>query len=179
MADIHPFVLDLLEPVRTSAASVLYSIAIARIEAAETGLPPTDDLEEDADPFAPLEGEDERARARRHVKAADTAIRGLLERELAIFERSEDLLADFNTAQPRGALNMLYTIAVTPPPSGSKTGGEEGDVADTVSAAPETGANLLAPARREALSSMLTAWNDAVRATLARIDQEPEAEPGL
>jgi len=179
LADIHPFVLDLLEPVRTSAASALYAIAIARIEAAESGLPPTDDPDEERDPFAPREGEDERDRARRHVKAADIAIRGLLERELAIFERSEDLLADFNTAQPRGALNMLYTIAVTPPPSDSKTGGEEGDVPDTISAAPDSGTNLLAPARREALSTMLTAWNDAVRATLERIEQEPEAEPGL
>lgn len=175
MADLHPLVHDLLDPIRLSEARALYDIAVGRIDAAEgTPEPIADDAaagrpDEERDPYAPLPGESDGDRARRQVKAADAAISGLLRRELALIERSRTLLSEFNDLSPDRERTSLKGITLIPGKPGMDTIEE---VHDTGRLA--FGTEVFPTARGEALTTMLTVWNMAVDETLGRIDGDAE-----
>lgn len=151
MADIHPYVLELIEPLLRSRLSNMGELAIARINAAEQDAA---EPAEERDPLRPVEGETLRDRGFRQLKLADQMISGLLENELRLFDRNRALTRRLQAGLAlRGDPRRFETIYVTPDPRAEK---------------PE---DLLTGARRQELEGLREAWEDGRRLTTERLQR--------
>ncbi|WP_447753331.1 hypothetical protein [Sphingopyxis fribergensis] len=164
MAAIDERVLTLIEELSRSQAQHLGDIAQARLDAAERGAGSGDD--EERDPFARSPGESDAARARRQLECIAFTIRTLLKREVLLLDRSRELASEFaaSSRQPDARWEAFKVIVVP-------TDGDE----ENLSRTPEQ-IDLLSEARRDALSEMIAAWEEAVEAARREIDEAGDAE---
>ncbi|WP_041373529.1 hypothetical protein [Phenylobacterium zucineum] len=143
MAEVHPYVQDLLSPLLRSRLAAVGEVALSRLVAAETA------------PEREIEGmgarPDETAgdRGRRQLELADRVVAGALKRELLLFERTLELLRRIGADQRQREEVRLESIRV----------GDDGDRAE----------DLITGARRAGLQTLLTAWRKGVEVTRERL----------
>ena len=128
----------------------------ARIQAADNTATRDEDDPEDSDPFRARADESERDRARRQLKLADAVVTGVLEREIALFERTTSLLSEFQQRSAQGA------DGAAPESITLILGGEE----------PSRFESLLSLRRAGALKRLLNAWDRGVRRARERIETD-------
>lgn len=147
MAEVHPYVLELLDALLRSRLAGLAELATARVNAAEAELNRTG---EERDPLAPRAEETSTDRGRRQLKIADAVVGGVLRRELLLFDRNLDLVRRLRSGLAErdegGAFETVYV---------ERTEGIQ--------------ENLLTSARRERLQALLDAWQRGFNQTLERL----------
>lgn len=143
MAEVHPYVEDLLSPLLRSRLAALGELALARVVAAETA------PEQEIESLGARADETAGDRGRRQLKLADRVVAGMLKRELVLFERTLELVRRIGADQQQREEVRLESIRVSD---------DEGVAED-----------LITGARREGLQRLLTAWKKGVEVTDARL----------
>ncbi|TPG13534.1 hypothetical protein [Sphingomonas oligophenolica] len=146
MAEIDPRLNAIIGTALGSPLAPLVVRALARIEALDTQ---PRRIDEDHDPFAPVEEEVPEDRALRQLGLLDFVVARELKLELELMDRNGELIAELGNAIAEFRTGAAMSVVVLDP----------ADADGRERRAPE---DLLSGERRRAIEETLEAWRDAV-----------------